>query len=161
MPEWRVGVIAMEVSADNRSIMTATPRGAPRRLLRFEDVEVRQPTSGSFACRVTLSGSRDRVFMGEGTSVVLGVPMTAAARATLRAIEAYADARFTLESIRKTNVGDRDLILVIVTASTRPRLELTGAVVVRGDESRAAALAVLDATNRWLELHSRQEYDRS
>jgi len=91
------------------------------------------------------------VFVGEGKSVVLGAPMTAAARATVRAIEAYAHARFTLESIRKTHVAGRELILVVVSASTKPPLELTGAVVIRGDESKAAALAVLDATNRWLD----------
>lgn len=140
------------------SIVTSPVLTVPRRLLRFEDVEVRQPTPDSYACRVTLSGPGDRVFMGEGTSVVLGVAMTAAARATLRAIEAYADARFTLESIRKTQVGSRELVLVIISSSTKPRHELTGAVVIRGDESRAAVLAVLDATNRWLENHARRGY---
>jgi hypothetical protein len=147
----------METSGDI-SIMTATPRVTPRRLLRFDDIEVRQTTADSFACRVTLSAPRDRIFMGEGMSSVLGVPMTAAARATLRAIEVYAGARFTLESIRKTHVGDRELILVIVSESSQPRLELTGAVVIRGDEPEAAARAVLDATNRWLERHNTQGY---
>src|SRR3954465_15575562 len=137
----------MEVSDDKRSIMTAAPRRGPRRLLRFDGIEVTQPSADSFSCRVTLCGQRDRVFIGEGHSVVLGVAMTAAARATVRAIQAYADARFTLESIRKTHIGGRDLILVVVSVATHPPQELTGAVVVRGDEARAAALAVLDATN--------------
>ena len=97
--------------------------------------------------------------MGEGTSVVLGVASTAAARATLRAIEAYADSRFTLESIRKTPVGGREVILVIVTAAGLPRQELAGAVVIHGDESKAAALAVLDATNRWIESHNKQGFN--
>jgi hypothetical protein len=149
----------MEALGDRTSMVTEAPRTGPRRLLRFEDIEVRQPTPDSFSCRVTLSGPRDRVFMGEGTSVVLGVASTAAARATLRAIEAYADARFTLESIRKTQVGGRELILVIVSAAGLPRQELAGAVVIRGDESKAAVLAVLDATNRWLESHNKQGYN--
>src|SRR4051812_10862530 len=102
----------------------ATPNRGPRRLLRFDEISVTQPAPDRFSCRVTLSGQRDRVFIGEGQSVVLGAPMTAAARATLRAIEAYANARFTLESIRKTFVGERDLILVVVSVSTRPTQEL-------------------------------------
>jgi hypothetical protein len=148
----------MELLDDKRSIPTSAPTNAPRRLLRFEDIAITQPGPDSFSCRVTLCGQRDRVFIGEGNSPVLGAAMTAAARATLRAIEAYAGARFTLESIRKTNVGDRVLILVVITSSTRPRQELTGAVVVRGDEPTAAVRAVLDATNRWLETHSGNAY---
>jgi len=147
----------LEAFSDQFPIVTPIPPAGSRRVLRFEEIKVRQLTADSFSCRVTLSGPKDRVFVGEGTSIVLGVPMTAAARATLRAIEAYANARFTLESIRKTNVGGREVILVIVSESTHPRRELTGAVVVHGDESRAAALAVLDATNRWLESHGRRE----
>jgi hypothetical protein len=145
----------MEALTDTSSTISASPSGGQRRRLRFEDIQVTQLSAESFSCRVTLSGSRDRLFMGEGTSVVLGVAMTAAARATLRAVEAYADARFTLESIRKTHVGGRDLMLVIVSPAAQPRQELAGAVVIRGDDTRAAALAVLDATNRWLESHTR------
>lgn len=141
----------MEALRESFSIEPGQVQPGPRRILRFENLDLRQPSPDSFVCRVTLSGPRDRVFMGEGTSVVLGLAITAAARATLRAIETYARARFTLESIRKTHVGGRELILVIVTAATLPRQELTGAVVIRGDETRAAVLAVLDATNRWLE----------
>jgi hypothetical protein len=77
--------------------------------------------------------------------------MTAAARAAVHAIQAYADVPFTLESCNKTHIAGRDLILVIVGVSGERSQDLAGAVVVRGDESRAAALAVLDATNRWLE----------
>ena len=149
----------METSGNEISIIPATVRVAPRRLLRFDDIVVKQMTADTFACRVTLSGPRDRIYMGEGSSSMLGVPMTAAARATLRAIEVYAGTRLTLESIRKTHVGDRELILVIVSA--HPRQELTGAVVIRGDESKAAVLAVLDATNRWLENRSAQGYSPS
>src|SRR5690242_5285159 len=114
------------------------------------------PAPNQFTCRVTLGGQHDRVFIGEGNSLVIGAAMTAAARATLRAIEAYANARFNLESIRKTYVGERDLILVVISVGSRPSQELTGAVVVRGDEPKAAALAVLDATNRWLDTHPPQ-----
>jgi hypothetical protein len=106
---------------------------------------------------VTLSGQSDRVFVGEGSSVVLGTgQMTAAARATVHAVQAYADVPFTLESCNKTAVAGRELILVVVAVSDEPSVDLAGAVVVRGDEPRAAALAVLDATNRWLEMRARQ-----
>lgn len=144
----------MEVVNEKHSVMEAPEKRGPRRLLRFEDVEVTQPTPDTFSCRVTLAGQRDRVFIGEGKSIVLGAAITAAARAALRAVEAYASSRFTLESIRKTHVGERELILVVVSVSSHPSQELTGAVVVRGNEPKAAALAVLDATNRWLDSHS-------
>jgi hypothetical protein len=144
----------VEVQNEKTSaVMTATKSG-PRRVLRFEDIAVSRPGPDQFSCRVTLSGQHDRVFIGEGNSVVLGAAMTAAARATVRALEAYANARFTLESIRKTHVGERDLILVVVSVGGRPAQELTGAVVIRGDEAKAAALAVLDATNRWLDSYT-------
>ncbi len=148
----------MEVLNEKSSVAIAAPKRGPRRLLRFEEISVTQPWPDGFSCRVTLCGQRDRVFIGEGNSVVLGAPMTAAARATVRAIEAYANARFTLESIRKTPVGERTLMLVVISVSTRPPQELTGAVVVRGDEAKAAALAVLDATNRWLDTHNPQGF---
>jgi hypothetical protein len=148
----------VEALNDKSSIVSPAVRRGPRRLLRFEDIEVSQPAPESFSCRVTLAGQRDRVFIGEGKSVVLGAATTAAARATLRAIQAYANARLTLESIRKTNVGGRDLILVVVSVSAHPPQELAGAVVVRGDDSKAAALAVLDATNRWLDLHNTEGF---
>jgi hypothetical protein len=149
----------LETTGNEVSIIPLTQRTGPCRLLRFDEIVVEQLTADTFACRVTLSGPGDRVYMGEGSSSMLGVPMTAAARATLRAIEVYAGARLTLESIRKTSVGDRELILVIVSA--HPRQELTGAVVIRGDESKAAVLAVLDATNRWLENRKALGYSPS
>jgi hypothetical protein len=148
----------MEVMDDKTSLAMPTARRGPRRLLRFESVEVRQPAPDSFSCRVTLCGQRDRLFIGEGNSVVLGAPTTAAARATVRAIQAYSDARFTLESIRKMQIGGRDLMLVVVSVSTQPPQELTGAVVIRGDEPKAAVLAVLDATNRWLDTHNTEGF---
>jgi hypothetical protein len=138
-------------------VTTAKMPRVPRRLLRFEDVEVRQDASECVYCRVTLGGQSDRQFVGEGSSVVLGsASMTAAARATVHALQTYTDERFTLESINKTSVAGRDLIVAVVGIANRPAQELTGAVVIHGDEARAAALAVLDATNRWLETHNRQ-----
>jgi hypothetical protein len=142
---------------NNISHMTSEPMRVPRRLLRFEDVELTQSAPESVSCRVTLGGMTDHQFVGEGTSVVLGAaPMTAAARATVHAIQAYADARFTLESVCKTSVAGRDLMVVVVSVSNPAAQDLTGAVVIHGDEPRAAALAVLDATNRWLETHNTQ-----
>lgn len=148
----------MEVMDDKTSLAMPMARRGPRRLLRFDSVEVSQPAPDSFSCRVTLSGQRDRLFIGEGNSVVLGAPTTAAARATVRAIQAYSDARFTLESIRKMHVAGRDLMLVVISVSTHPPQELTGAVVIRGDEPKAAVLAVLDATNRWLDTHNTEDF---
>jgi hypothetical protein len=140
------------------------PSGRPRatpRLLRFEEVELSQPRPDQISCRVTLTG-HDRVFIGEGSSVVLNSgQMNAAARATVHAVQAYADFPVKLESCNKTTIAGRDLVLVVLTVPTEPAQDLAGAVVVRGDEPRAAALAVLDATNRWLEMRSRSPVNLS
>ena len=126
------------------------------RLLRFEEVELSQPQPGRISCRVTLAGHEDRVFIGEGSSVVLNAgQMNAAARAAVHAIQAYTDVQVKLESCNKTTVAGRDLVLVLLHIPSDSAQDLAGAVVVRGDDSRAAALAVLDATNRWLEMRSR------
>ena len=139
--------------------MTPTPNrrssGTGRRLLLFNDVELNNPRPDTVACRVTLSGHQNQIFIGEGTSVVLGsAQMNAAARATIHAVRAFANVQLTLESCTKTNAAGRDVALVVVGVDGQE--VLAGAVVVRGDDSKAAALAVLHATNRWLEVHGKQ-----
>jgi hypothetical protein len=89
--------------------------------------------------------------------VVLGSSQAqAAARATVHAIREFADVPIALESCSLTTVGSRTIVVVVVTVPGEGVRDLAGAVIVRGDESRAAALAVLDATNRWLELRGRE-----
>jgi hypothetical protein len=141
-------------SANSRLQSERTSTSARR--LRFDDVEVTSPRPDQVSCRVTLTAQDDRVFVGEGSSVVLGTAqMNAAARATVHAVQAFADTKVTLESCNKTHLGGRDVVLVVLSVSADPPQELIGAVMVRGDESKAAALAVLDATNRWLETRVR------
>jgi len=140
--------------------LPSAPRSAQRRsssrLLRFQEVELTQPRPDHISCRVTLTGKEDRVFIGEGSSVVLGAgQMNAAARAAVHAVRAYAEAPLTLESCNKTHVAGRDLVLVVLNVGVEPAQDLAGAVIVRGDEAKAAALAVLHATNRWLETRVR------
>jgi hypothetical protein len=129
----------------------------PRRTLRFEEVALNELEPGSYAYRVTLAGGvKDRLFVGEGGSVAVGATgFEGAARAALRAVEAYADVPLTLHSCRKTESAGRELMLVVLSVAGNEFQDLAGAVVVRGDESKAAALAVLDATNRWLEVRGR------
>lgn len=136
------------------SVSPAERAVARPRVLRFEDVETSQTQFGTPLCRVTLAGQGDRLFVGEGTSVAGGT-MKAAAQAAVRAVQAFADVPVTLESIKKTYLADRNLILVVVGIAGEPPQALAGAVLIRGDESKAATLAVLDATNRWLETRSR------
>ena len=70
------------------------------RLLRFEEVELSQPQPGHISCRVTLAGQEDRVFIGEGSSVILNAgQMNAAARATVHAIQAYTDVQVKLRRL--------------------------------------------------------------
>lgn len=117
--------------------------------------ETSHTLSGNASCRVTLAGHGGRLFVGEGTAGAGVAPMNAAARAAVLAVQAYADLPVTLESVKKTYLADRHLILVVVGIANEPSQALAGAVLVRGDESKAATFAVLDATNRWLETRSR------
>jgi hypothetical protein len=127
-------------------------RSRPPRSLRFDELEITRHAEDAVCCRVTLGAATDRLFVGEGTgALVKGGTANAAARAAVYALRAYSDVPFLLESCTKARLNGRVLMIALITIPTHPNQHLVGAVVVRGDESRAAALAVLDATNRWLE----------
>jgi hypothetical protein len=126
-----------------------------RRRIYFEDVEVRRSRSRGVACRVTLRKG-DESYVGEAEGLENErLRIELAARATLSAIrQAEGDERaLALEGCRLLDAFDREFVFVGVTArSGRESALMTGSAEVRESAETASVLAVLDATNRWLEF---------
>ncbi|MGI8767192.1 MAG: hypothetical protein ACR2KM_11890 [Gemmatimonadaceae bacterium] len=146
------------VDTEGMGIYTPAPgQEGPRRRIYFEDVEVRGSRARGVSCRVSL--------MKDGTSFIgeaRGVDgdrarLELAARATCLAI-GDADARdrqFGLEGVRVFEAFDRKFIFVGVSVRhSRDVRLLAGTCEVIDSAETAAVLAVLDATNRWLEYGS-------
>lgn len=128
--------------------------GSPRRRIYFEDVEVRRSRTRGVACRVTLRKG-EQSFSGEAEGLEnerLRVEL--AARAALAAIrQAEGDERvLALEGCKVIEAFDRDFVFVgVTTRQGRDSALMTGSAEVRESPETASVLAVLDATNRWLD----------
>lgn len=127
---------------------------AVRRRLYFEDIEVRRSRSKGVACRVTLRKG-DQGFVGEAEGLENErLRIELAARATLSAIsQAEGDARVLgLEGCKSIEAFDRQFVFVGLTTRTgRESALLTGSAEVKESQETASVLAVLDATNRWID----------
>jgi hypothetical protein len=76
-----------------------------------------------------------------------------AARATVAALESVMEKHsLILEGARVVSEMDREVVLVVVRGvGGRESVLLTGTAAVRENAEQAAVLAVMDATNRWVE----------
>ena len=132
---------------------------AGRRLLIFEDVEVRRSRSRGVLCRVTLSREgQDFVGEAEGQETERS-RIELAARATLQAIGAAikstpgGERSMALEGAKLIDAFDREFVFVSVSARLgREPVCLTGSCEVRESAETSAVLSVLDATNRWVQI---------
>lgn len=128
--------------------------GEPKRRLYFEDVEVRRSRTRGVACRVTLKKG-DEKFVGESEGVENERQrIELASRAALAAISAAeGDARtLGLEGCKVVDAFERQFVFVGVSARVgRESALLTGSAEVKQSPEQAAVLAILDATNRWVE----------
>jgi len=141
--------------AEREQSSASAPRTGPfARRLYFEDVEVRGSRSKGLSCRVTLRKG-NASYIGEA----LGIEgdrsrVELAARATLLAI-ADADNRegqLGVQGVKVFDAFDRTFVFVAVSVrSGRDSKILTGSVEMRESAESAGVLAVLDATNRWIE----------
>lgn len=124
------------------------------RRLYFEDIEVRRSRSKGVACRVTLRKG-EQAFVGEAEGLENErLRIELAARATLSAIsQAEGDARVLgLEGCKTIEAFDRQFVFVGLTTRTgRESALLTGSAEVKESQETASVLAVLDATNRWID----------
>ena len=142
-------------SPEGQQPASQAPRTGPfARRLYFEDVEVRGSRSKGLSCRVTLRKG-NASFIGEA----LGIEgdrsrVELAARATLLAI-ADADNRegqLGVQGVKVFDAFDRTFVFVAVSVrSGRDNKVLTGSVEMKESAESAGVLAVLDATNRWIE----------
>jgi hypothetical protein len=148
----------MRRSGEFRSV--ATPASGPadpveaKRRLYFEDVEVRRSRTRGVACRVTLKKG-DETFVGESEGMENERQrIELASRAALAAISAAeGNARsLALEGCRQVDAFERVFVFVGVSARVgRDSALLTGSAEVKESPEQSAVLAILDATNRWVE----------
>ena len=128
--------------------------GANGRRIYFEDVEVRRSRSKGVACRVTLRKG-DESFIGESEGMENErIRIELAARATLAAIRAAEGEErvLALEGCKLVEAFDRTFVFVGVTIrESRESTLTTGSAEIRESAETASVLAVLDATNRWLD----------
>ncbi len=147
-------VMAATPAPDELPPMTTHSRSTKRRLY-FEDVEVRRSRASGMSCRVTLRGG-DNVYVGESQGLETDRLRTeTAARATIAAVlQADAEGRsLAFEGARVLDAFDRQFVVVALTTRFgRESALLTGIVEIRDGIETASVLAVLDATNRWVEL---------
>ena len=126
-----------------------------KRRLYFEDVEVRRSRANGMSCRVTIRQGDD-VFVGEATGLESDrLRVETSARAAMVAVQqADAGGRALLfEGARLIEAFEREFVFVALTTRFgRETALLTGSAEVKDGIETASVLAVLDATNRWVEL---------
>jgi hypothetical protein len=126
-----------------------------RRKYYFEDVEVRRSRSKGVQCRVTLrKGEESHIGEAEGLESERS-RIDLAARATLSAIAlaegGVSDKALALDGAMVVEAFGREFVFVGVTVRTgRESALVSGSCEIRDSAETAAALAVLDATNRWI-----------
>ncbi len=148
----RVPVRGATVSAPAAAAEVAEFGRGTRRYL-FDDVEVKRSRSG-LACRVTLRRG-DESFEGEAEGIETDAArLELSARATVLAI-AFAEGRsgaLALAGAQRVDAFGTEFVFVGVSARLeRESVLLSGSCAIRDSAEVAGALAVLDATNRWLE----------
>jgi len=125
-----------------------------RRRLYFEDVEVRRSRTSGMMCRVTLRRGEE-IFIGEAEGLESDRLRTeTAARAAVAAVaRAGIEGRaLAFEGARLIGAFDREFVFVALTTRIgRDSTLLTGTAQVKDGIETATVLAVLDATNRWME----------
>lgn len=143
----------LEAAIPPRDLVVPVPSPTGRRRFYFEDVEVRRSRSKGIACRVTLRKG-DETYVGEAEGLENErLRIELAARAALAAIrQAESDRIIALEGCKVVEAFDRDFVFVgTTTKQGRDTILMTGSAEIRESPETASVLAVLDATNRWLE----------
>lgn len=130
------------------------PAPAPGRGIYFEDVEVRRSRSAGLSCTVTLRAGTEK-YTGEATGVETSRARgDLAATAAVRALAPVLADGVTLafEACSVVAASEREFAFVVVSGrSGRETTILSGSCEIRDGLETAAALAVLDATERWME----------
>lgn len=163
-PDPALAAVSATPSGSMASGSSTSLKGGPtaaegRRVLIFEDVEVRRSRAKGVLCRVTLQRDGSH-FVGEAEGQETERSrMELAARATIQAIaqavssSSGGERALSLEGAKRIEAFDREFVFVSVTARLgRELVVLTGSCEVRESAETSAVLAILDATNRWVHL---------
>lgn len=124
------------------------------RALYFEDVEVRGSRAKGVSCKVTLRrGTEQYVGEAEGfESERSRVELAARAAVAAIALCDSGELKLSFEGAKVIDAFERQLVLVgVVVRQGRSTVLLTGSCEVKESLETASALAVLNATNRWVE----------
>ncbi len=144
--------IGLASDADEPAVASSHSR---KRRLYFEDVEVRRSRASGMSCRVTVRCG-DESFVGEATGQETDrLRIETSARAAMAAVsQADADGRaLSFEGAKLIDAFEREFVFVAMTTRFgRESALLTGSAEVKDGIETAAVLAVLDATNRWVEF---------
>ncbi|HVZ47703.1 MAG TPA: hypothetical protein VG916_02890 [Gemmatimonadaceae bacterium] len=142
---------AAAAEVEEKAIVRAARLG---RSLYFEDVEIRGSRTKGMLCRVTLRrGEQQYVGEAEGMDGDRG-RVELAARAALAAVgmSESAGRQFSLEGVKLVQAFDHEIALAgVMVRQGRQSALLTGSCAVRDSVETAGVLAVLDATNRWID----------
>ena len=147
---------APEVRRSGEVVAVAMGPATAKRRIYFEDVEVRRSRTKGVTCRVTLRKG-DQTYVGEADGIENERHrIELAARATLTALQqAEVEGKYllALEGTKAIDAFEREFVFVGITARAgRDTMLLTGSAEVRESPETAGVLAVLDATNRWVEM---------
>ncbi len=139
---------------DVRELQDRSSDAAAARKLLFEDVEVRRSRTRGVTCRVTLrKGESSIIGEAEGAETERS-RAELAARATLLAIgQAEGEEKgLALDGCKLIDAFDREFVFVGISARRgRETTVLAGSCEIRESPETASVLAVLNATNRWMD----------
>ena len=127
----------------------------PPRVVRFVSVVVQQGSDARCRARVELRNQDGRLFAAtvEGGCAELETLQTAAQAAADAVIQAVGEGEdgLKVDGLAITEAfGERTVFVQVSAFYWRQRRELLGFCLIEADSMRAAALAVLNATNRFL-----------
>jgi hypothetical protein len=144
---------SLAAAAETEVAVRTALEGSVRRKLYFEDVEVRRSRSKGVQCRVTLrKGEESYIGEAEGLESERS-RVDLAARAALSAIAMAegGEKGLALDGAMVVEAFGREFVFAGVTVRTgRESALMTGSCEIRESAETASALAVLDATNRWI-----------
>jgi hypothetical protein len=127
----------------------------PARLIRFVSAETEEGSGGQWRSRVVLLHQDGQTHVGEAEgagegSSAFALAARASAQAVLRAVGGPGDALEVTGATVTEAFGKRTVFVQVEARYRGQRRELMGFCLVDPDPARAAALAVLNAVNRFL-----------
>lgn len=127
--------------------------------LRFDSATLVQDSPQDYRAEVRLSFAGQVIHTSEGCSAEQTSQLKAAAVATLRAVQGAIEDRFTcrLTDLDHVHALGKNLIAVLVDINFEGKdVQVFGSCPINGGELDAAVKAALNATNRFVELTTRE-----